>query len=207
MIGMPDDSDNMDSLPLVRRLQAGDADAAQRLLALHASGLRGFLEKRAGDLVRDKEPLSDLVQSTFREVLEDLGDVEYEDEIHFKHWLYQQALRKVVDKARYWRAQRRDVGREAGGKAAGEDSLESRVLGLFADELGTPSHLAMHKEDLKRVDAALARLSKDHRDVIVMARFMGLPHAEIAAQSGRSEGAVRILLHRALAALQTALDP
>lgn len=193
------------SLPLIRRVQAGESDAADRLLAMHAPGLRGFLEKRAGDLVRGKEPVSDLVQSTFREVLQDLDEVEYEDEVHFKHWLYQQALRKVVDKARYWKAQRRDAAREADVKAAPDDSMESRVLGLFADELGTPSHAAIQKEDLRRVEAALGRLSKEYRNVVLMARFMGLSHREIAAQTGRSEGAVRVLLHRALAALKQEL--
>lgn len=193
------------SLPLIRRIRAGDPQAAETLLRMHASGLRGFLEKRAGDLVQAKEGVSDLVQSTFREVLQDLDDVEYEDEVHFKHWLYQQALRKVVDKARYWRAQRRDAGREAGKDVGPDDSMESRVLGVFEAELGTPSSAAIQKEDLKRVEAALARLSKEHRHVILMSRFMGLPHAEIAKQTNRSEGAVRVLLHRAVAALRKEL--
>ena len=39
--------------------------------------------------------------------------------------------------------------------------------------------------------------------MIVAARLFGPSHAEIAAEMGRIEGAVRMLLHRALAHLGT----
>jgi DNA-directed RNA polymerase specialized sigma24 family protein len=42
--------------------------------------------------------------------------------------------------------------------------------------------------------------------VISLARIVGLSHAEIAKEMGRSEGAVRTLLSRALARLATLLD-
>ena len=59
----------------------------------------------------------------------------------------------------------------------------------------------MAKEELARLEAALTRLSGEHREVIVLARIVGLSPAQIGAQLGKSEGATRILLHRALARL------
>ena len=45
---------------------------------------------------------------------------------------------------------------------------------------------------------ALVALPEDQREVVVLRLLRGLPHAEIARQTGRSEGALRIMLHRAL---------
>lgn len=196
-----------DSLPLIRRARDGDAQAVESLLERHLPGLQGFLHQRAGEMLRGKEGISDLVQSTCRELLQDLDELAWEGETHFKRWLYQAALRKVVDKARYWKAERRDAGRDAElAPADGDESMASRIAAAFADELGTPSGAAEHKEELQRLESALQRLSRDHRDVILMARFLDQSHAEIAGQLGRSEGAVRVLLHRAIAALRVEME-
>ena len=41
----------------------------------------------------------------------------------------------------------------------------------------------------------------------MMARFLGMSHAEIAEETGKSEVAVRKVLSRALARLATEIDP
>jgi RNA polymerase sigma factor (sigma-70 family) len=56
------------------------------------------------------------------------------------------------------------------------------------------------------MERAFDLLSDDHREVITLSRIVGLSHAEIAAELGRSEGAVRVLLSRALVAYVDALD-
>lgn len=193
-----------ESLPFIQGARAGDAAAIDSLIALHLPGLRGFLQNRAGNLLQAKEPVSDLVQSTCREVLMDLRACEPMDEAQFKNWLYQAALHKLVDKARYWKAARRDAGREA-RPDADVASRSVHALSVLAADLGSPSEAAMGREELRRIEAALGRLPKEHRDVILMARFLDLPHAEIARQSGRTEGAVRALLFRAMAGLRREL--
>ena len=67
--------------------------------------------------------------------------------------------------------------------------------------LCTPSRDAAAREELARAEAALARLSEEHREVIVLARIVGLSHAQIAEKLGTTEVATRSLLHRALARL------
>ena len=61
-----------ESLPFIAKALGGDAAAIDSLLGMHLPGLRGFLQNRAGDLLQGKETVSDLVQSTCREVLMDL---------------------------------------------------------------------------------------------------------------------------------------
>jgi RNA polymerase sigma factor (sigma-70 family) len=54
------------------------------------------------------------------------------------------------------------------------------------------------------VRAALARLSEPHRSVLVLHDQLGVPHAEVAVALDRTEGATRVLLHRARAAFRAA---
>jgi RNA polymerase sigma factor (sigma-70 family) len=69
----------------------------------------------------------------------------------------------------------------------------------------TPSQQAAAREELERVEGAFDRLPEQYRQVIVMAKIMGLSRAEIAVELGRTELAVRTLLSRALAQLATEL--
>jgi RNA polymerase sigma factor (sigma-70 family) len=62
----------------------------------------------------------------------------------------------------------------------------------------TPSEDAVAEETARALQAALAALSDDHREVITLARVVGLPHRVIAEVMERREDAVRQLLGRAL---------
>lgn len=184
---------------LLRRAGHGDEPAVRTLLARYLPGLRAFVRLHSGRLVRSKESCSDLVQSACREVLEHADDFVYGGEAGFKQWLYRTALRKIAHRAEHWGAERRDARRE---HAAGDDSLD--VLDCYR-AFYTPSQQAAAREELERVEAAFDRLSEPHRQVIVMAKVMGMSRAEIGAELGRSELAVRTLLSRALAQLATEL--
>ncbi|HVS17718.1 MAG TPA: sigma-70 family RNA polymerase sigma factor, partial [Planctomycetota bacterium] len=71
----------------------------------------------------------------------------------------------------------------------------------------TPSGAASLREEVERVESAFDRLSDEHREVITLAHLTGLSRSEIAERMQRSEGAVRVLLHRALARLSGLLQP
>ena len=49
-------------------------------------------------------------------------------------------------------------------------------------------------------------LPDDQREVILLARVVGLPHAIVAQEMGRTPAATRTLLSRALARLATRLE-
>jgi RNA polymerase sigma-70 factor (ECF subfamily) len=64
----------------------------------------------------------------------------------------------------------------------------------------------MKREELERVERAFDTLRDEQREVISLAHVVGMSRAEIAAQLGKSEGAVRTMLSRALAELAERLD-
>lgn len=192
-----------DTRVLTERAAAGDEEAVALLVERYLPGVRAFVRAQAADWLRARESSSDLVQSVCREVLTDMGRFRYAGENAFKHWLFTTAQRKIADRAAYWRREKRDVGREE-PPADGERRWSQ--LAQAYRELSSPSAQAVRAEDVARIEAALDALTDEHREVVVLAHLMGLSRAEIAERTGRSEGAVRALLFRALGKLSRALD-
>jgi len=186
-----------ESLDLARRAAAGDELAVEELLLRHLPALRAFVRLRMGPELRAKESASDLTQSTCREVLQHIDRFQHGGEASFRQWLFTTALRKVKNRVAYYRAGKRDVGREAApAGASGEADLD-----LLYQTLSTPSRRLMGEERRARLEAAFDQLPEEYREVILLARIVGLPHAEVARSMGRSVSASRSLLYRALAEL------
>ena len=189
---------------LLAQASRGDKTALDALLQRHLPGLVAFVRLRAGTKLRARESSVDIVQSACREVLQDLDQVQGLDESAFRNWLYTAAERKIVDRARYWGAAKREMARDV------QPGVTDEELPMMIDACAsfyTPSALAVAREELERMEAAFQQLPDDYREVIVWSRVVGLSHAEIGRKLDRSEGAVRILLHRALARLERLMRP
>ena len=156
---------------------------------------------RAGPLLLEKESCSDLAQSVCRDVLENADRFRFGGVAGFRKWLYTTALRKIADRYEYYHAAKRDVAREQSTAASRQDEILGAYQGFF-----TPSQHAVAREELGRVEQAFVKLNEEQQQVILMAKLMGLPRAEIADELGKSEGAVRTLLSRSLAKLAQYLD-
>lgn len=190
-----------DSVRLAERAADGDRGALDELVVRHVDGLRAFVRLRVGPELRARESSSDLVQSVCREVLQDAQRFRHPSESAFKSWLFTTALRKIADRAEHWRTLKRDTGREQRLASQGHDDA---LLGFY-HSISTPSQHAVASEERERIERAFEELSEEQREVIVLARVAGLSRGEIAEQTGRSEGSVRVLLHRALARLSDLL--
>jgi RNA polymerase sigma-70 factor, ECF subfamily len=173
-----------------------------RLLEDNLAGLKAFLRVRVGPAIRAQVSHSDLVQSVCREVLAQRDRLQFQSEAAFRKWLYTAALHKIIEQDRKQHAARRDVRREAAIDAT--DGIDADVLQSYATAT-TPSVIAMGREGAAKLEEAFDELSEEHREVITLARIVGLSHAEIAAHLGKNEDACRQLLRRALVKLSIAL--
>ena len=98
------------------------------------------------------------------------------------------ALNKVRQKAAFHRAQKRDVALEERG-AYDADSEDTAPAGLYSSVCSldpSPSENAIGHEEAERIERAMDKLPEDHREVILLARIVGLSHREIAARLGRA---------------------
>lgn len=112
-------------------------------------------------------------------------------------WLVTLARRKVAR-----------ILRDQVGVAARDPRRERDIKTDFpvADRRSGPVTIADRKDRLTLLEAALTRLSDDHREVIMLARIEGLAAKDIAERMGRSENAVHLLLSRALKRLAQELN-
>ena len=190
---------------LLEKARAGDPAAVETLMRSNLPGLRAFIRLRSGQLLRAKESVSDLVQSVCREVLQDLPRAEVESAEAFRCWLYTAAHRKILDRRKYWEREMRDAAREQPLDGAPSDERDRSLLESYG-VLATPSRHAEVKEEVARIERAFEELPEEYREVIALARIVGLSHREIAERMGRSEEAVRQLLARARARLARLLS-
>ena len=66
--------------------------------------------------------------------------------------------------------------------------------------------LVEEREELEAVLAGVADLADDRREALIMRFALGMDNKEIARALGRSEGATKVLIHRAIKQLEQKLD-
>jgi RNA polymerase sigma factor (sigma-70 family) len=180
----------VDDAELYERAATGDGASLDALLARYLPQLHAYVRVRLSGDLRARESSMDVVQSVCRDVLGERGRFDFRGEERFRAWLFTAALNKIRDKYRFHRGAGRDVRREQEPPA----ELDAAI----ARDLLTPSQDAIAGETARQVREALAELGEDHREVITLARIVGLPHRVIAEVMDRSEEATRQLLGRAL---------
>jgi len=180
---------------LQRSATAGDEDAVDRMVARFLPRLHAYVRVNMGPGLRRREASVDVVQSVCREVLEERDRFEFRGEGPFLSWLLTAAMNKLRERARFFGREKRDVRREA--------ELPSGALyeGL------SPSREVMGQEEVERLEAALAELPEDYREIVVLARIVGMPHSDIAEHLGRTVSAVRNVLGRAITKLGLLMNP
>ena len=182
------------SLALVQSASRGDRDALLALLQRCLPELRAFIRLRTGPKLLARETPDDLVQSVCREVLQELSAFDYRSEQAFRAWLFTSALHKVQDRARYYAADKRTAPHA--WRPCSDPQLLSGYVSLLS-----PSRIAIAREDVQALEAAFDQLTDDQREVVTLHRLVGLDPEQIAQRLGKSSGACRVLLHRALARL------
>jgi len=186
---------------LILSMQRGDRQAADELMRLHLPGLRAFVRLRAHPALRVRESEEDLVQSVCREVLQDIGNYEYQGEGSFRNWLFTLALHKIRNKLDYHLAEKRNLGRD---RQEDEEERLSRLWDCYS-RFESPTQAVVLRERIAQVERAFDRLPEHYREIILKARIIGLSHEEIAREKKSTVEASRALLRRAILRLASIL--
>lgn len=156
-----------------------DPAAFAPLYRRYVTSIYRYLYSRLGN-VADAE---DLTAQVFTEALEGLH--RYRERGNFAGWLFTVARHKVTD---HYRRQRLHVPLN--------EALDSPAEG--ADPL---AHV-VQEETLRRLAALVTQLSEEQQELLRLRFAGGLTHGEIGAIVGRSEGAVKMAVHRLLRRLE-----
>jgi RNA polymerase sigma-70 factor (ECF subfamily) len=190
---------------LLARARAGDEAARDRLFARCRDYLGLAARARVEVKLRAKVDASDLVQQTLLEAHRGFGRFQGATEAEWLAWLRRILDHNAADFVRRYRSTgKREVGREVplvreGSSAGGCPEPAA------ADE--TPSAAAVRREGELELAAALAQLTADHREVIVLRNLQRLPFDEVARRMNRSRPAAQMLWMRAIQKLQEVMGP
>ncbi|MGH2445833.1 MAG: RNA polymerase sigma factor [Candidatus Limnocylindria bacterium] len=169
-----------------------DVRAAQRDRAAFGPLYRRYLDRVYGYafyLLGDHHDAEDATERTFLAALAAI-DRYQDDGASFRAWLFRIAHNQLANALR---ARQRHP-------TAPIDAVPEPSGGP------DPAGLVTRADDARRLRRALASLSEDRRQVVVLRFVDGLAAREIGAVLGRSPGAVRVLLHRALRDIAADLD-
>ncbi len=189
---------------LVALAKDGDASALDRLCAIYGDRVRQIVRLRMGNELRSKLQSMDVVQDAFIAALRGMKDFTYENEGDFLRWLAAITENRIRDHLEKFHAGRRDIRREIPLDASGQSSKDTFVQTVGPVDVTTPSMVVSKREELDRLEKAMDKLTPEYRQVILLAKMEGLSGAELAEKLGKSPGAARALLCRALAALSQA---
>ena len=158
------------------------ADLLRELHGEHAAALSAFAVRLTGG---DRARAEDVVQETLLRAWQSAAALELPEDAR-RAWLYTVARNLVIDDWRSARARREIPAEQPPEPPAVDDTDAVLQAWLVAD--------------------ALARLSADHRRVLVECYYWRRSVSEAAKRLGVPEGTVKSRLHYALRALRLVLD-
>lgn len=136
--------------------------------------------------VTNKKETEDLVHEVFLSAWQNVHNYRHEG-FPFSSWLYQIAKNAVID---FYRTDKKNIQIEM---------VDEELLGFKNQD---PENLDTALE-LEKVRKIISSLKPDYQDVLIMKFIEDLSHEEIASAMDKSEGAVRLIQHRAIKELKS----
>jgi RNA polymerase sigma-70 factor (ECF subfamily) len=194
---------------LLDQARQGEAEAVERLLTAHREPLRRMIDLRLDPALAARVDASDVVQDVLLEAHRRLTDYLRNPIMPFRLWLRHIAKDHIIDAHRRHRqAQRRSLDREqplVPARLADHSSFE--LAGQLLDQELTPASAAIRHELQRRLDAAIATLDDDDREIILMRHGEQLSNQEVALALELSEAAASMRYLRAVRRLRAILLP
>ena len=169
---------------IARRLQKREPEAWSAVYEEYFPRVYRYIALR----VSNRTEAEDLTEQAFLKALQSIDSFKWRG-VPFSAWLFRIARNLVID---YWRT------------AKSKTSLPLDES-LVSDDVD-PETIAERNLDIKQVFQAMGQLTQSQRDVMELRFFGGLSVNEVAKVLGKSEGAVKVMQHSALAALRKRLS-
>ncbi|MBD2214834.1 sigma-70 family RNA polymerase sigma factor [Nostoc linckia FACHB-104] len=180
---------NTDESGLLAKIAQQDQTAMAQLYDRYAGVLYGVAFKILGTVEEAEEAVLDVFQQVWRTA----GRYDA-SKSRVDTWLFMQIRSRALDKLR-----------------AKQRIARTASISLDAVDLDTPSLITNPTEDVvilerrTQVIAAIKQLPLEQRQVVELAYFQGLTHAEIANQTGVALGTIKTRIRLALNKLRSSL--
>lgn len=184
---------NLDDLTLVRRYKEGDEQAFRALVQRYERKVFAV----AFGMLKDREEALDISQEAFVRVHQNLG--RFQGDSAFYTWLYRIVRNLAIDRLRSRKSEASAVDDSA-------EAQERAQAGGVATHLGTnPQRGALRRELAEKMNEALAKLSGNHREILLLREVEGMSYDELATTLEIPKGTVMSRLFHARAKMQQLL--
>jgi RNA polymerase sigma-70 factor (ECF subfamily) len=188
-------TDDLGDVALVRAARGGDLDAFDGLVVRHRERIYNLIYH----MTSHHEDATDLAQDVFVKAWKALGN--FKGESSFYTWVYRIAVNHTLNHLKQRR--NRTVHLSLNDMDFNAEN-DPDLVQLVSHQ--TPRRAASLKELSQRLNAAMQKLSEEHRAVVVMHDIQGMPHDEIAGVLDCNPGTVRSRLYYARQQLQAHLS-
>ena len=181
--GAPADPDGVSDTALMARVRDGELERLSELFERHHRRLFNFFLR----LAPGRSAAEDLVQEVFVRMLKYRHT--FKSEAEFAPWMFALARNAAVDQFRSrprLEVQENPEGPEPVAREAG------------------PAEELERRERSELLQAALQRLPREKRELLLLARFGEMKYEAIGELLGASVGAIKVRVHRALKELREA---
>jgi RNA polymerase sigma-70 factor (ECF subfamily) len=174
---------------LVRRCQAGEADAFAELVAQHQDRLYNVIVR----MCRHAADAEELAQEAFLRAFERIG--QFRGGSRFYTWLFRVAVNLTISRRRRG-GKVKFISLTGGDEDAALNSAEAVAASTATRRTPGPEAAAMARETHDRVQQALGELDDDFRAVVVLRDIEEMDYGEIAEVLDVPVGTVKSRLHR-----------
>ncbi|MBL8065788.1 MAG: sigma-70 family RNA polymerase sigma factor [Chthonomonadaceae bacterium] len=149
-------------------------------------------------LAGNRSEAEDLTQEAFYRAYRNFAH--YQGDRPFENWIFRIVTRLYLDLKR---TKRRRVSTVSYDAPLQTDGIDTHVYFETADDAPSPEQRLLDKGMDERMEWSLSQLTKEQRDLIVLADVQGVSYKEIAERLNAPVGTVRSRLHRAHKALKS----
>lgn len=174
----------MNEILLISRARGGDREAFGALVEQYRDNVYRLAYRMCGNAYDADEAAQEAFVAAWRALPNFRGDAK------FSTWLYRLTTNAAIDVMR----------REKRHQTVGDGEMVD-----LADDADSPQERVERTEQQEAVQKALATLSEEYREVLLLRYMEELDYAEIAEVLQLPSGTVKSRINRAKAALKTAL--
>jgi RNA polymerase sigma factor (sigma-70 family) len=167
-------------LDIVRKVQAGDVAAFDRLILKYRERVLGIIY----NMTSNREDAADLAQDAFIKAFQSIN--RFQGQASFFTWLYRIAVNSTVTHLRKNRL-RSFFSLES---IREDDPVSKELIDALTDRAGV-NRDSFVRELQEKLNDAMQKLSINHRTVVTLFEIDGLSHQEIAEVMDCSVGTVR----------------
>ena len=179
----------MEEKQLIQKTVLGNAieQNRERLLKVISWNAPDWLKKRL--------PVEDILQEVFLDAYNRLDYFNDKPEVPLIVKLRTVALQTIIDKERYYGADKRDINKEVFNR---NDESKTDLFAIFASEITSPSQKFMRSELVNLVRKVLNEMSPEDRTIIILRHFEHMEYEECAAIMNITLDAAKMRYFRAL---------